>query len=748
MIEESRNPWIYQVASNRPRLALLTRSGDGSAALALILQTSAGGAANVALAALLEARLEKLGIHAEGRGDRNSVRLVVLEQNAAAMKRAISGMSRIVLSPVSEADGVGIKLAAARVAMLRTWSLEDARLEDFAVCTGEPSIAPGVALPLLEGAEGIRQIETWRKGILASRSALGAVGTSEEIEVIRKEFEIFPEWPEGDAPILKPFGPMEDAPVVYGELGRKRKSYRVSVAAWFPDTEQGPQVAKRLGDFGASIDGRLEVEQARLRRVVGVTHQGGSCVLASAEGNESQNPEQEAALVAATLQQEIFGSSQKIEKRISAPEDPREAAVAGAWRLLAPKTENARGEIRWRVALGIASTEGEAAQGKKFQAAWEALQQNFSSSAGVLESKVSQEKGQGRVWMLLASSCPVSEVPGEHGITALSLLASLKRASLAEGITLEPWLNPGGAGVLAMTSPRSGETPVMTSQRLADTVGRVWLGAPPSAGSIQEARGVLLGRLGESPSFPPELWSVLAPDFPGRLWVGGSTDGVARPGVKAVQQRWKRLVTGPLRVAMLVDQGLPQSDAALLALKRWIPPSVQPKECISAPLGPLGAGGALLNNSRQAFLVFRVNASGRAVGSLAVTALLLDAPGKLLSKALEGSGAFATSRVVGQGAESGFVIELQGPHETLEGAIERVRAVFERLPELAKGVLWEQARDRWEQLEQQRMLEPRERLSDVWNGATRPAIPEEASWLRWVQEQLSVKRAVVLRPKP
>lgn len=154
-----------------------------------------------------------------------------------------------------------------------------------------------------------------------------------------------------------------------------------------------------------------------------------------------------------------------------------------------------------------------------------------------------------------------------------------------------------------------------------------------------------------------------------------------------------------------------------------------------------------MHSKDQAFVAFRVSATGRDVGNLAVTALLLDAPGGLLSQALEGSTVSGSCRAAGQGAESSLIVELRGPREALDGAIERTRAIFEKLPELAKGDAWGRARARWEQLERTRLLDPRERLRDLWSGAARPAVPGEPAWQRWVQEQLPKGRAVVLKPK-
>ncbi len=732
--------WTFLPGQGRPALALLPRTGDGFPAVALVVQGAGGVVAHTALAALLEARLQAAAIPAEGRADRDGFRLVVIGKDDGELRKAIPALSEAALRPVGEADAAGLRLASARVQALRAWSLSDGALEDFAACSGDPALPPGVDLPRLDAPEHRAQVEAWRSGILASRSAFGAVGPPGSMRVVQEAVAVLSGWPVGE-PVPPAPPPSGEQPVVGSEPGPPSRGFRVSVAAWFPDAESAPRVAGLLGAPGAAAGERLQrfSRPTRLHRVTGVARRGGSCVVASVEagpGSDRDLPE-DAALVAALLRQEIEALARSSSPLVP-PEDPRVAAVAGAWWALV-QGASSPGEPRFRVALRVTPREGPPPSAARFEAALRSLQERSPSS---LEIRSAQEQGQGRLWALVASTCPLAETPAEHGITALSLLAALQGGTQTrDGVALEPWIEPDGVGVLAWTSPRAGEPPGAAGERLAEVVGRVLLGAPPSAGAIQEARGTLLGRLSTSETFPGELWATLAPEQPGRLWVGGSLDGVARPGVDAVRQRWTRLTAGPLRAALLVEHP-EQREALARGLARWVAPA--PASCASPPLGPLGSGGAVLREDNRAYLLWRIDTSQGGAGHAAVTALLLGEPGRALASVLEGSGVTGRGWVAGKGAEAGFVVELRGAREALGGGIERTRALFERLE--GQGEAWKRAAARWGELERERRLSPRGRVIALWSGEAMGE-PEEDGWRRWAREQLAASRAVVLRPK-
>ncbi|MCS6899359.1 MAG: hypothetical protein RMJ98_06755 [Myxococcales bacterium] len=733
--------WTWLPGPGRPVLATLARTGDGFAATALVVQGVGGIVAHTALAALLEARLRAAGIPAEGRADQDGFRLVVTSKEDET-STVIRALSEAVLRPIGEADAAGLKLVSARVRALRIWLLPDKALEDFAACAGDPALLPGTDLPLLDLPEHRAQVESWRARILASRSALGVVGSLRAVQAAQEASRTLSGWPEGEPTPLVP--PLSEAPpVVVGELGPPPGGFRVSVAAWFPEVDAAPRVAGLLGAPGAAVGEQLQriLRPARLQRVIGVARKGGSCVLVNVEAEAAggRGIPEDAALIATLLRREIAALHRSREPLLP-PEDPRVAAVAGAWWALTRGAPSLPGKPVFRVALRVAPREGSSLPTEHFKQVLQDLQERPPA----LEIRSVQEQGQGRLWALVASPCPLTEPPAEHGITALSLLARLPGGvQTREGVALEPWLEPDGVGVLAWTTPRLGETPAATGERLAEAIGRTLLGAPPSAGAIQEARGMLLGRLASSEQLPGELWAVLAPEQPGRMWVGGSVDGIARPGVEAVRQRWTRLTAGPLRAALLFEHP-EQREAWEQGLIRWLPPVQVPTGCVAPPLDPLGSGGAMLRESNRAYLAWRIDASGAGAGYAAVAALLLGEPGRVLASTLEGSGVTGRGWVVGKGAEAGLVVELRGAKEALEGAIVQSRGLFERLE--AQGEAWTRASARWRELEREKRLSPRGRLAALWSGED-TILLEEDGWMRWSREQLAASRAVVLRPK-
>lgn len=729
--------------AGHPPLSVLVRGGDEPGAVALVLRHGEGLVAHTALSALIEARLRAQGLLAQGQGDRDTARITVLVRGADETSRALRGVVLAAAQPLEPKETAALRLVAARVRVLRIGALTDPRLEALAACTGEAALPHGASLPGMEGPEGIERLEAWRSAAGPAQASLGAVGGPEEMQAARAALSSLPPWKGGLLPpplVVSPGGLL-----VHDDHEARRGEITLSVAAWYGHPDTAPDVALRLGHPSAPLAGRLRALDDRLQvqRIAGVSRPGGSCLLVRVRGAQRERgSEQEIAQIVEVVRREIEASRASAQP-LPLPEDPREAASAGAWRALTrPPSPPPTSEPRWQLAVGLHSPSSR--QGPD-AARIEAVLQELERQRGApLESQLRVESGRGRVWMLLANRCPQEEAPGERGISGLALLAAL-RGRASEGVALEPWLSPGGAGVLAWTEARAGENAVATGQRLGEAVGRAFLGEPPGSGAIQEARGALLARLSEQGSFPEQLWASLG-THPERFWVSGTLDGVARPGVEAVQQRWARIARGPLRAAVLADS--PEQGAAALArVQRWLLPSVSGGSCRNAEQGPPQAGGAILNEKHQAFLAWRVDGSGVGEAMAWVSALWLGEGGGL-ARGLEGSPVQGSSFVVGEGREMALVVALQGPGGELPGAIERAQAVMERLAEQGEDGFWARAVERWGSQERERRLSPRGRLEDLWSGRERKGGVEPGAWREWVRAQLTAGRAVVLRPKP
>ena len=112
----------------------------------------------------------------------------------------------------------------------------------------------------------------------------------------------------------------------------------------------------------------------------------------------------------------------------------------------------------------------------RFQAAFA---QSLAAAPTVAERRVAVERGQGEVWVLLASPCGVAEEGvGDAGLGATAVIAAIEAHRNDSDAAIEPWITSDGIGVLAHASFRDDhETPIELARRVADAAARA-LAAP------------------------------------------------------------------------------------------------------------------------------------------------------------------------------------------------------------------------------------------------------------------------------
>lgn len=741
-----------RVFDDKPALSVIEREGDPRPALAVAVAVSEGPVAAVALEALVEARLAAAGFAAsvDGAADRGGYRVRLLLEGPGAAARAVGAVREALLTPVGAGDAAGLKLAGARVMALRARPLDDAALVPVVACTGEAKLMGRDPLPDPKAPAFGQSLERWRAEHGAGTVALALVGPATMADEAAHALEEQRSWPEVSA--RDEDWPDEAQPAAYVEPGRRKGSAKLTVAMRVPQRGAAFSFAERATDARAPLLSRLAAlpQPFAVRQVSSTVKRGGACIAVEAETNNITAPslEEAAAVAAQVIRQEIQVelSAARDEhlvaaRSIKALGDPREAAAAAAfWSLSRPGPERPPTSA---IALGVSSAQTGQADPAEVSAAtrqrlMRALAQASSNWAQpLLDGKSQVEAGQGEVWLLLASPCPITEAEGDAGTTALAALAAARVGDGQGGVSVEPWVGPDGAGVLAHASPLAkGETLGELASRVADAAARSLLAEPPSNSGVIAARASLLARLDASGQRSREgLSSLLWPGQPTRLSPWGLFDPVARGSSESVKLRWASLSSGPMRAAVLAGSKA-QADASLRAVDRWMVRVGKPRACPAPPSAvPSRAGSHTLTvppgTAPRAFVAVPLSASGAGEALAAATVAMLSGEGGLLARALSSFSTHADAYLLGQGQSAALIIELRGTEAELEPSAAQVKALLSRL---AQGAASEQdaARATAEiaASELAARLDPRRRAIDLWRGRAEHRQPPTLPQLR------------------
>jgi hypothetical protein len=757
----------------RPRLTLVSRDGDPTPAVAAVVATGLGSAPTTALAAVVEGRLRAAGFDADVRVDRDAFRVRLLLADAGRAAPLLAALAAAASRPVV-AGAPEIALAAQRLGSLKRNPLDAAELVPVAACTGTLGVTPGE--PILDPATetGLRELEAARRAALtAGRMALAAVGPASFTDAFGQAVERSAGWPAG-AGAAEEAAPAADSAGVYLAPGLDRRSARLSLAVRVPDPEVAAAVAERLGAPDSPLLARLRVlpEPWRVTQIAGVARAQGGCVsavLELAQHAPGQPVEPGAAVAAALARREITaeigagGGGQVASRQILTAADPREAASRAAWWALTTATPATT--PRWATALGVppARDAGAPAGAARFP---EELTRQLGLSAGA-ERRLAVERGQGELWMILASPCGVAEEgAADAGLGALAVLAAIEARRRPGDVALEPWVTPDGTGVVAHAAFRDDrETAEGLARRVADAAARTLTATVPSGEALLAGRAAVLDHLeraaGHQGAAEAALLPALAPDHPSWVQPFGLFRRVAEASTESMRAHHQALAFGPLRVAVLANADAAQAAAAADAVDRWLSPAPGPRLCRSGPPSPGRAGhldvklpdGAPLAQGLVGALFPSPAAPGAgpyAYRDLAdLTAAALEGPGGLLAAALAGQAATATARVMGGARAPALVVDVRAPEGSLGPALSDVKALLLRLPSTATEGDLVRAASVVERREQDARADPRRRLADLWSGR-RPgptARPSLTAWRAFLAAALREPALVVVEAR-
>lgn len=769
--ESEGAPLIRTTGGSRPPLAVIARDGDGRAAIAVAvttegIETPRGALVGVALASLVEARLTLRGIDAVAAGGWNGWRLHATVASPSEAATATDAIRAAMLDPV-RSDEPALAAVARKAAALAERPLTDAALVDVARCTGEAFGSPDGGVP------GAGEIEMWRKAAHGlGRVAIATTGAPEIADAAANVLARGPPWPRAAA-VVAPAWPAGDASAAVYDASADLfpAGARIVVTARTPTAERAVAAAPILGNPRGPLAARLAAltRPAHLRSVVATSHVDGGCLAATIDlaGPSASDAAGGIATAAALALQEIAVELGDVDVPVDLKRelalraaDPRESAERAAWWSLAGRRRDAAdGEVRLHLTIGLASQRqrADAAGIERFNAVRDEIDRAILAwHAPVVEARTRVERGQGQLWILLASPCGTwSESASDAGAGATVALAAAATASQhAIDAQVEPFVAADAIGILVHGAARSGEAPEAQATRLADLAARAFAAEALEPDRIAQARIRLLLDASSGPArMRAELAGALAPGHPSWLDPRATAGGIAPESDDAIEMRAAVVRGGPLRVAVIANVDSAQADAAVRGVDRWI--ARRPGElrvCPAVPtLPPARSGTYAVDEPPQASAEVLLavplpsdDAPSRAAAPWIAAAL--DGPDGLLARALGARPSAApgahddapepfarawSAAVVGSPRASAIVVRIDAGDDDLDAAVAQVRGLLDRV---RQGALREEDLQRAirsvDGSRAEAELDPRARTIALWRGAERSQPPPPLEALR------------------
>ncbi len=745
--------------ADRPSINLVARLGDPSPAIALAVAHDLGAEASTALAALITARMQRFGVtEASGAPHQIGLSVSALVATPEAASRFITAADSALRSPVNAGEP---SLLAVRDALRRLAARAVAGHASAAVdaCSGELGVAPGYKPFDPTTAAGAAQLEAWRQRVANAASvAFGALGPTSFLDATTASLARGAAWPSGPPP--DDAWPPADVVGVDGATDSER---RLSVAFRIPEAGVAIEAARRLGAARGALAARLGAFDPgwQVERVVGTTRPRGACLRIDARAPDADPPAaRRVARVLAVIEQEAklslgraAESAWTLEDSVLRPADPRQAAAVAAWRALGGRLQP--GPVRELASYETHASEAGATADRALTQALAEVRATWAQP--VVERRTRVEAGQGELWALLASPCGTSsESSADAGLTAL-VVRALAGAGAGDDVAIEPWITADGIGLLAH-APRRGpdETPEQHARRVGSALGRALVATRLHGADVADAREALLAGLGPGPR--PGYWLALeslAPDHPSWLEPRGTWQSITEAARQDVATRRRRLLSEPLRVAVLASWDAAQAETTAQALERWLRPvRREPEACpsVSAPAPKHGEldleTSAAPDHGASAYVAVPLPAGTERAARW--TTLLLDRDGGWLDQALRkpGLASSAHATLLGGSHARALVIEITANPDAAHDAVAQVRGLLDHL---ARGAATagdlRYAAERAARIDTAAELDPRRRIVDLWRGSADAAAPDLAALRRFHQQAFRADAPVVVYVK-
>jgi len=767
----------------RPPVIVIVREGDALGAIAVAVATDGvagerGALVGVALAALVEKRLSLHGVEALTAGGWNGWRLRTLVASPTEAVAVVDAIRVALLTPVA-ADEPALIEVARKAAALASRPLAHSALVDLARCTGE---AYGNATdPIPTAAE----LESWRVASHGlGRVAVATTGGEGIAEAAVRVLRRGAPWARGAA-ISPSAWPAQDArAVVYDASGEIAPgTARIVVTARTATAERSVAAASAVGDARGPLASRLNAlaSPAHLRSVLATANRDGGCLAATidlAASDLTSDAPARIATAASLARQELAVEIGDVTPdpelgRLVATRaaDPRDAAERAAWWSLVGRREGQSDtDVRINLIVGVAAPR-DASQpagiGRADEIRGEIDRATLAWHASVVDARTRVERGQGDVWLLLASPCgTLPEGASDAGVgAAVAMSAAAQAAQGARDVEVEPFSATDGIGLLVHGSRRSGETPIAHARRLADVAARAFAADAIEAGHLPPTRSALfLHGSEEDARALAALANALALGHPSWVLPNGTLSGLSSISAEVIALRASAIRAGPMRVAVLANADAAQADAAVRSVDRWI--ARRPGESRSCPPVPTLAAPRAGTYSverptgapSEALLAIPLAPGDRDLrGNAMWLAAALQGPDGLLARALAPSGEGAgpslanawNAGVVGAPYAPALVVRIVGSDGALDQAVAQTRALLDRL---RQGALSEGDRARaaaWmARTNLAASLDPRARTVDLWRGEPSLPAPSLQALRAFAEEALHDEGLIIVAARP
>jgi hypothetical protein len=759
----------------RPGLTLLVRDGDPAPALVVAVATGLEPLATTALGSIVEHRLRAAGFPVEMQIDGLAFRIVWTPVEQDRLAAMLAALVQAFTVPVHAERALSDRVAQ-RFASLRRHPLDGPALAPIAQCSGMLGIVASTPQLDPSSPEGLAQLERWRSaGLTVERTSLALVGPAALAEAAVAALERTKGWPptQGGSPA----GPDRDQHGVFPSASLQARTALLHLAFWVDDPHRAATAVAQLGQARSPLVTKLAAAPRpwRVETMQATALPAGGCVSLTLRPSE-ELPADDAGLTRAAAQATAL-ARREIERQLSGPPDPfvatsqiitagdpREAAARAAWWSLAAPTPGR--PVRLATALGVSASERAPTPQRlgALEQAYRAAQVEGAgrpSGGAIGERRLGVERGQGEVWVLVASPCALlREGAAEAGSAALAALSTVLGATPVPGVVLEPWIDPSGVGLLAHGGLKhASELPGELAARVARAAGQAFATGVGELGPVLEAKRQLLSSLDDDRSRAFEQFArAAAPNHPSWLAPLGMLDPVRSADRATAARAWREIQRSPVRIAVIANADLGQAERAAQEVDRWLLDEAGARAC--EPAAPLGAPrtgehATPASSEGEHRLLF-----GALVGPLAedrrlgeLTAVALGGNDGILAEAL-GADRLASSwsaQLVGGGRAAALLVELSTPAGKAEAATRRMREVLARLraagpsareAQRALGTPGASARN-----SATRRLDPRIRVSELWTGdpGLRPSEPPTIDrWRAWLQATLPESSLIVL----
>lgn len=726
-------------SADRPNLTLVEREGDPLKGAALAVHVADAPHAALALARLVEGRMQSLGFDTAGAHASPTgfiVHAFLAEEEDAA--RFVSAADRSLLAPL-DARELERLTALWRMSPPPIASTDSAAA--IARCSGELLLPPDASAALPSADE----IEQRRAAIGAGDVTVAVVGTRPFLNAASQALTALVPWRNMGWSPLAP----ERADVIGAESAAVSEP-TLSVAVWGIPAAAAVASAERLSADDSLLPIRLAGASPAwsVARVSSGLSRGGGCLRIDLRTNEPiASPNVIAAFIHAAAAEIEHTASRSdasrwdLDRQVLRLESPRQAAAAAAWHALNADVAPDRDDVRRLAHFTGRFAEPDGAE------VLPSLVSKLEDSAGEsrIEARHVVEGGQSGYWMLLGTPCGTrAEDSTTAGTLALTVHSMARAFDGRSDVRVEPWITVGAAGLLAHAGPASpGETAAQQAERVAETLARAVLSSGPPPAAIVRAREELLSSLGEDPT--PGYWLALqqsSASHPSWLEPRGTWESLTNASVNAVQLRRMAFARGRLRVATLGNRNSEQVEAGEARLAALLGPNAGSAECPPATRSRTVAGTYRLetrgSGGPSAVIALSLPSSPAGIpDELLWTEYLLNRTGGWLEQALLAPELVSTARAKAMGGvdATALVIEVRAADGKLEQAVAQVRGLLARLR--AGAATDEDAALAERYFARQRAqlsLDPRQRIVQLWHGES--AEPGSLRELRRLHQRL------------